>query len=143
MLLFELRHNNSRIIKETLMTQYNIEDLLVIKTNTTPIVEKSILSTFSELYPEEKLDPLITSLPAPDRLNYASMYDIEDEEVDEDEYYNVGEGGLPGDLTQSEMLLTKLLWGEVDKFLTILLVAALEDMSIEDVSTSLRKMNLF
>ena len=141
---FELKHNNCRLSKEKFLSDYNFSDLFfLIRTISSPIVDKSILSSFSDMYPEERLDPLITSLPAPDKLNYASLFGIEDEDVDEDEYYDVGEEGLPCDLTQSEMLLTKLLWGEADRFLTILLVAALEDMSIEDVSLSLKKMNLF
>jgi hypothetical protein len=140
---FELKHNNYRLSKEKLLSEYNFTDVLLIKTKIPPVIDNSVLSSFSDLFPEERLDPLITSLPAPDRVNYASLLGIEDEEVDEDEYKNIEEGGLPADLTPTEMLLTKLLWGEADRFLTILLVAALEDMSIEDVSISLRKMNLF
>ena len=142
-MFFELKHNDFRINKQKLFAEYNFADSLLNNSTTIPILDKSILSYFSDMFPEERLDPLITSLPAPDRVNYASMYDIGEEEVDEEEYDNINEEGLPNDLTPTEKLLTKLIWGEVDIFLTILLVAAIENMSIEDVSMSLKKMKIF
>lgn len=60
-------------------------DLLQFKTKTAPIADRTILSTISEMLPAELLDPLITSLPAPDRVNYSSINDIEEEEVEEEE----------------------------------------------------------
>jgi len=93
------------------------------------------------LFPDERLDPLITRLPASDRIppDFFDKYEDEEEEDDDEDDYGV----LPDDLTPTELLLTRFLWGEVDMFLTILLVAAVEDMSIEEVSNSLKKMNLF
>ncbi len=138
---FGLIHNNSLIRKEKYIAEYNYDNIKLIDSKPSPIVDKSLLSSISDLFPDERLDPLITSLPASDRIppDFFDKYeDEEEEENDENDY-----GGLPDDLTPTELLLTRFLWGEVDMFLTILLVAAVEDMSIEEVSNSLKKMNLF
>lgn len=61
-----------------------------------------------------------------------------------DSLFSLDEGGeLPDDQTPTEMLLTRLLWGEVDRYIAVLCVAALEDMSVEDVERSLQKMIFF
>jgi len=137
---FGLIHNNSLIRKEKFIAEYNYNDIKFIDSNPSPIVDKSLLSSLTDLFPDERLDPLITSLPATDRIPPGFFDEYEDEEEEDDD--EVDYGGLPDDLTPTELLLTRFLWGEVDMFLTILLVAAVEDMSIEEVSNSLKKMNL-
>lgn len=141
---FRLIHNNSLIRKEKFIAEYNYKDIKFIVSKTSPIVDKSLLSSITDLYPDERLDPLITSLPVSDRIPPDFFDEYEDEEDEEEEYeYEDDYGGLPDDLTTTELLLTRFLWGEVDMFLTILLVAAVEDMSLEEVSNSLKKMNMF
>lgn len=82
-------------------------------------------------FPTEGLDFELTTFPTYDILNYASMYDM-----DED-------GELPDDLTMTETILTRLLWGEIYRTKAILLVSALEDMEIDVVAHNLDKMGMF
>lgn len=128
---FELKHNDSRLSREKILTDYHFPDPTSVKIKTPIITDKSLLTSVSDQFPDEMPDPEITCAYFPDRINYVSFYGME-------------EGGeLPDDLTPTEILLTKLLWGEADRFMTILLVSAIEDMSIEDATKSLAKMKLF
>lgn len=128
---FELKHNNSQISSTELRNEFYVPDHFSLKNRSAVITNKTLLVNLNKRFPEEKPDLQLTSLYTADKVHYVSLFGMD-------------EGGeLPDDLTQTEMLLTHLLWGEVDRYIAVLCVAALEDMSVEDVEKSLQKMNLF
>jgi len=128
---FELIRNNSQISSTKLLNEFYVPDLFSLKNRTTVITDETLLTSLSKRFPEEKKDTCISSTWTEDKVHYVSLFGMD-------------EGGeLPDDLTQTEMLLTHLLWGEVDRFIAVLCVAAIEDMSVEDVEKSLQEMNLF
>ena len=136
---FELKHNNS--LNKSILTdckkEYNfIFPIAVTSTGKWITTAKNVpllvkWQILDQWFPAEGLDFEMTTFPTDDILNYASMYDM-----DED-------GELPDDLTVTETILTRLLWGEIDRTKAILLVSALEDMEIDDVNTNLEAMGLF
>ncbi|MBK9150352.1 MAG: hypothetical protein IPM26_04855 [Saprospiraceae bacterium] len=82
----------------------------------------------SETFPEERLDKKIVKLPYARLVNYAVRMEYEDG------------GELPDDLTVTESILTDVLWGKRDKSIAALLVAALENMDLEDVHHELENL---
>lgn len=80
---------------------------------------------------DEVVDIEMTALPDNKKINYAKeIFGFQDE------------GTLPDDLSISEQILTNLLWGKINKDRAVLLVAAIEDMNIEDVENGIRKLGL-
>lgn len=130
-MLFELKHNNSMISSAKLMNEYHVTNLELLKDKSVKITDASLVNSISMLFPDEVADILISTSSTSDKMHYASLFGLYEE------------GEWPDDLTPTEMLLTRLLWGEVDRYMAILCVAAMEDMSVEDVNSSLQKMDLF
>jgi hypothetical protein len=128
---FELKHNNSQISSTELRNEFYVPDHFSLKNRTAVITDKTLLTNLTKRFPEEKQDLQLISLHSADKVHYVSLFGMHED------------GELPDDLTPTEMLLTRLLWGEVDRYIAVLCVAALEDMSVEDVEKSLQKMNLF
>ena len=136
---FELKHNNS--LSKSILTdrkkEYNfIFPIAVTYTGTWITTAKNVpllvkWKILDQWFLAEILDFEMTTFPTDNVLNYASMYDM-----DED-------GELPDDLTQTETILTRLLWGEIDRNKAILLVSAMEDMDIDDVTKNLDEMGMF
>ncbi len=136
---FELKHNNS--LDKSILTdrkkEYNfIFPIAVTYTGKWITTAKNVpllvkWKILDQWFLAEILDFEMTTFPTDNVLNYASMYDM-----DED-------GELPDDLTQTETILTRLLWGEIDRNKAILLVSAMEDMDIDDVTKNLDEMGMF
>jgi hypothetical protein len=82
-------------------------------------------------FPDEVTDFDMKAFPEGSRINYAIL---NGEDTD---------GELPDDLTVTETVLTEVLWGQRDKDIAVLLVAALENMEIQKVKENFRKLNFF
>lgn len=80
---------------------------------------------------EEQMDIKMKTMPEEASVCYASLYDMDDE------------GVMPDDLTATETILTKLLWGEISRTRAVLLVAALENMDASLIEEQLDKIGLF
>lgn len=81
-------------------------------------------------YPDEVLDAEMKIFPQIELLHYVRLLGLE------------GEGVWPKDLTQSELTLTKVIWGKMDKDYAALLVAGIENMDLEDIYINYKKLNL-
>ena len=77
------------------------------------------------------MDIKMKTMPEEASVCYASLYDMDDE------------GVMPDDLTATETILTKLLWGEISRTRAVLLVAALENMDASLIEEQLDKIGLF
>lgn len=78
-------------------------------------------------FPDEILDINMTSLTKEACIDYCTILNYEKE------------GDLPDDLTQTELILTKVLHGEIHKDYAKLLVCALENMEMYAVDEQMRK----
>jgi hypothetical protein len=136
---FELKHNNS--LDKSILTdrkkEYNfVLPIAVTATGKWITTAKNVpllvkWQILDQWFPAEVADFEMTSIPTDDGLNYASFYDMNED------------GDLPDDLTQTEKILTRLLWGSIDRTKAILIVSALEDMEIDDVTKNLDHLGLF
>ncbi|MCB0659576.1 MAG: hypothetical protein KDC04_01495 [Saprospiraceae bacterium] len=80
-------------------------------------------------FPDEELDGEMRRFPSHDKVNYGNIFGMQ-------------EGYMPSDLTPTETILTKMLWGEMDMDYTALLVAGVENMDLEDIYINYKKMKL-
>jgi hypothetical protein len=92
-------------------------------------ISKSILN--DQWFPAEVIDDGMKSMPAEASINYGSLYDLFEK------------GEIPKDLTPTEIVLTNLLWGDIERNRAILLVSALEDMNIDAVKRNLDNLGMF
>ncbi len=116
---FRLSHNNSALPQVHFVEEYCV-DL------TTFYHHHLDAETMQWHFPDESLDKNMYRMPSVHLINYAQEHEYPDE------------GQLPLDLTPTERLLTQLLWGQVDRTTTKLLVAAIEDMNLNDVEESMQ-----
>ncbi len=136
---FELKHNNS--LAKSISIYSDSQHYIIMKfdyfksdnrkkqSRSAVKISKSILN--DQWFPAEVIDDGMKSMPAEASINYGSLYDLFEK------------GEIPKDLTPTEIVLTNLLWGDIERNRAILLVSALEDMNIDAVKRNLDNLGMF
>ena len=136
---FRLEHNdrieklnaNEFNRKENIKISFKWEEAAGWKAENKADCFESMTRRIGMCFPDEVTDFDMKVFPEGSRINYAILN---------------GEdtgGDLPDDLTVTETVLTEVLWGQRDKDIAVLLVAALENMEIRKVEENFRKLNFF
>jgi hypothetical protein len=136
---FRLEHNdrieklnaNEFNRKENLMISFKWEQAGGWKSENKVDFFESMTRRIRIWFPDEVTDFDMKAFPEGSRINYAILNGDD-----------TG-GELPDDLTVTETVLTEVLWGQRDKDIAVLLVAALENMEIQRVKENFRKLNFF